>query len=317
MPRCTVIIVTYNSAAVIQSCLRALASHDCEIVVVDNASQDETLESVRSVSHELRLQLITISRNIGFAGGVNQGVRAASGDVFLLLNPDALAEPGAIEALLNCFATTRASAVGGALLADRGQPDKGFAFRRLPTLASLMFEALLLNQVWPGNPVNRHYRCLDADYSRAQQIEQPAGACLAVSRESWDSLQGMDPSFYPVWFEDVDFCARLLGSGGTIVYCPDAKFHHAGGHSVGRLAFGDRQMVWYRNMVRYATKHFSSPSVLLLRLSIFVGMGLRMLAALLGAGPKGVAVGDAINAYVRVGLWVTGLVGEPRPQNAK
>ena len=314
MPRCSAIIVTYNSAAAIEECLRALALQDCDIVVLDNASQDDSVERVRAVSRDLRLQLITISRNIGFAGGVNQGVRAANGDVLFLLNPDAVAEAGAIDALLKCFATTKASAVSGALMADNGQPDKGFAFRRLPTLASLMFEALLINQLWPGNPVNRRYRCLDADYSREQPVEQPAGACLAVKREAWDSLGGMDANFYPVWFEDVDFCARLLASGGTIFYCPDARFFHSGAHSVGQLNFSDKQMFWYRNMVRYATKHFGASSAVLLRLSIFVGMGLRTLAALVGAGPDGVATGDANRTYARVAKWAIGLAVERTPQ---
>src|SRR6516225_8944382 len=180
MPRCSVIIVTYNSAAAIEGCLCALASQNCEIVVVDNASQDDTVEHVRTVAHSLPLQLIKISHNIGFAGGVDHGARATNSDVLVLLNPDAVAEPGAIDAVLACFAATGASAVGGALLTSDGKPDEGFAFRRLPTLASLVFEALLINQLWPDNPVNRHYRCLGADYSRRQQVEQPAGACLAV-----------------------------------------------------------------------------------------------------------------------------------------
>ena len=306
MARCSVIIVTYNSAAVVEECLRALASQDCEVVVVDNGSQDDTVERVRSLAQDVRLQLITVSRNIGFAGGANHGASASSGDVLLFLNPDAVAEPGAIDALLRCFAESRASAVGGALLAEEGQPDKGFAFRRLPTRAALVFEALLINQLWPSNPVNRRYRCLDADYSSEQRVEQPAGACLAVTRAAWDSLRGMDPNFFPVWFEDVDFCARLLASGGTIFYCPDARFRHRGAHSVGKLEFGDKQMFWYRNMVRYATKHRGAASVLLLRVSISLGMGLRMLASLLGTGPKGVGVRDAIRGYAKVGLWAIG-----------
>ena len=101
MPRCSVIVVTYNSGAQIEACLRALASQDCEIVVVDNASQDDTVARVRALARQIPLQLLTISRNIGFAGGVNQGVRAAASDVLLILNPDAIAEPGAIDAMLD------------------------------------------------------------------------------------------------------------------------------------------------------------------------------------------------------------------------
>src|SRR5208283_3241408 len=122
--------------------------------------------------------------------------------------------------------SAHAGAAGGALFETDGKPARGFAFRRLPTLATLLFEAVLVNQLWPGNPVNRRYRCLDADYSQPQEIEQPAGACLAIARETWDEVGGFDEQFYPVWFEDVDLCKRLLERGGKIVYCPTARFRH-------------------------------------------------------------------------------------------
>src|SRR5271165_4969549 len=143
MPHCSVILVTYNSGAQIEACLRALSSQDCEIIVVDNASQDDTVARVQGLAGQLPLQLLTISRNIGFAGGVNQGVRAASGDVLLVLNPDAVAEPGAVDAIIACVAATGASVGGGALVESDGLPTKGFAFRRIPTLTALLFEVLL------------------------------------------------------------------------------------------------------------------------------------------------------------------------------
>jgi N-acetylglucosaminyl-diphospho-decaprenol L-rhamnosyltransferase len=311
MPCCSVIVVTYNSGTQIKACLSALAPQDCEIIVVDNASQDDTIARVKSLADELPLQLIAISRNLGFAGGVNQGVRAASSDVLLILNPDAVAEPGAIDAILACLTASGASAAGGALLESDGRPARGFAFRRIPTLTSLLFEVLLVNQVWPGNPVNRHYRCLDADYSKQQRIEQPAGACLAVTRKAWESVGGMDSAFYPVWFEDVDFCQRLLESGAKIVYCPGARFRHGGAHSVGQMQFCDQQMSWYENMVRYAEKYFSGAKVGTLRLGIFVGMELRMLTSLLGAGPKNLPAGEPRHSYARVAMWAIGVAGQP------
>jgi GT2 family glycosyltransferase len=297
-------VVTYNSGAAIEECLLALAPQDCEIIVVDNASKDDTVERVRSVAQRIPLQLITISRNIGFAGGVNQGAHAASSKVLLFLNPDAKTEAGAIDALLDCFVMTGADAVGGALINGDGQPQKGFSFRRLPTLASLSFEALLINQVWPSNPVNRSYRCLDADLSHEQSVEQPAGACLAVTSEAWNSIEGMDADFSPVWFEDVDFCTRLLKARKRIFYCPKARFRHSGAHSVRQLVFRDKQMFWYRNMVRYAKKHLGAESAIVLRLAIFLGMSVRMLASVLGGVPTGLTLREALGGYSRVAQWV-------------
>jgi N-acetylglucosaminyl-diphospho-decaprenol L-rhamnosyltransferase len=303
MPRCSVIVVTYNSSASIGACLQALASEDCEIVVVDNASQDDTAARVQQAAVNHPLQLLRISRNLGFGAAANHGARAASGDVLLVLNPDAIAEPGSVDRLVQCMTANGADAAGGALLESDGEPARGFAFRRLPTLWALIFEATLVNRMWPGNPVNRRYRCLDADYSRTQQVEQPAGACLAVTRKAWDEISGFDEQFFPVWFEDVDLCQRLLARGCEIVYCPEARFRHSGAHSVGQLTFGERQMFWYTNMLRYARKHFSRGQVFLLRLAIIKGMLLRAIAALFGM--RNTPLREALSAYwgVACSVW--------------
>jgi hypothetical protein len=300
MHRCSVIIVTYNSAESITESLQALADQDCELVVVDNASQDDTVAQVKTFQAQHPVELLLISRNLGFAAGVNHGVRAASGDVLLILNPDAIAEPGAITALLDCMRAESADVAGGALLRSDGGVDQGFAFRRLPTLSSLLCEVLLVNQLWPRNPVNRRYRCLDADYTRMQEVEQPAGACLAIRREAWDALGGMDTQFFPVWFEDVDLCKRLRDAGRRILYCPKARFRHAGAHSVSKLSFADKQMFWYTNMLRYAKKHFSPWKVWLLRVGIVKGMLLRWAAVLVSKGRSGVSARDARSAYMNV-----------------
>ena len=307
MPRCSAIIVTYNSAAHIEACLRALASQNCEILVVDNASHDDTVARVKALAKEISLQLIAISRNLGFAGGVNQGARAANGEVLLILNPDAIAEPGAVDALLECLSRSGAAAAGGALLESDGQPARGFAFRRLPTVATLLFEVLLVNHVWKTNPVNQRYRCLDTNHSQEQAVDQPAGACLAVTRDAWEATGGMDTQFFPIWFEDVDFCERLRESGAKIIYCPAAQFQHSGAHSVGQLEFVQKQVFWYANMLRYARKHFATWNVFVLRIGIVVGMGLRTLAVIVGVGPKGAPWTTSILGYGRVALLALGL----------
>ncbi len=307
MPRCSAIVVTYNSAASIAACLKALAGEDCEIVVVDNASQDDTVAQVQAVAADQELQLLRISRNLGFGAGANQGARAAGGEVLLILNPDAVAEAGAVAALVQCLESSGAAAAGGALLEEDGQPQRGFAFRRLPTLTSLLCEVLLINQLWPGNPVNRRYRCLDVDYSLQQPVEQPAGACLAIRRTAWEALGGFDPQFFPVWFEDVDLCKRLHDMGQKIVYCPAARFRHSGAHSVGKLSFGDKQLFWYGNMMRYAQKHFSLWQRFVLRIGIVKGMALRWLANLFGKRPEGASRREAGRAYRQVARAALGI----------
>jgi GT2 family glycosyltransferase len=262
---------------------------------VDNASADDTVQRIEEFVAWNPVCLIANEQNLGFGAAINQGAREATGDVLLVLNPDAIAEPGAVAALLRCLETTKAAAVGGALLETDGQPARGFAFRRIPTLAPLLYEVLLVNRLWPGNPVNQRYRCLDADYSQQQEVEQPAGACLAVTRTAWDSVGGFDEQFFPVWFEDVDLCKRLHDLGLKIFYCPEARFRHSGAHSVGQLTFRDQQIFWYMNMLRYARKHFSKRQVFFLRSAIVKGMLLRSVAALFGA--RKAPLGETLSAY--------------------
>ncbi len=70
-----------------------------------------------------------------------------------------------------------------------------------------------LNRLWPGNPVNRRYRCLDLDLEAAADVEQPAGAFLLIRRDAWQALGGFDEGFHPIWFEDVDFLKRARDAG--------------------------------------------------------------------------------------------------------
>ena len=293
------IIVTYNSAGQIGACLEALRNeHAWQRIVVDNASQDDTLEEARQA--DPAACVISNSKNAGFAAAANQGARLASGSILLFLNPDSIAQPGALDALVKALQHEGVGAVGGALSHRCGEVDRGFCVRRFPTMLSMAAEILLLNRAWPSNPVSRDYRCLDLDYAQPQEVEQPAGACLAVRLEAWTSIGGFDESFFPVWFEDVDFCRRLRAHNWKIRYCPNARFLHSGGHSVNRLPLGDRQLFWYRNLLRYWRKHESRIAVAALRATIALGMGLRSFAALVGLGPENASRAEAVRAYARV-----------------
>jgi GT2 family glycosyltransferase len=128
--------------------------------------------------------------------------------------------------------------------------------RGLPTPAALALEALLLNRLWPRNPVNRRYRCLDLDGGQRAPVEQPAGAFLMIRRAVWEELGGFDEGFFPLWFEDVDFCRRVADRGYRIYYEPAAVAIHTGGHSIGSLSREQKRLYWYGSLLRYAAKHF-------------------------------------------------------------
>jgi GT2 family glycosyltransferase len=292
------ILVAYNSAVSIEHCLAALkAQPEWERIVIDNASSDDSIDRVRAV--DPGAHVVANESNRGFGAAANQGAAIASGDILLFLNPDAISQPGALTEIVEALKSPRVGAVGGVLLVN-DQPDRGFSVRRFPTTIAMISEILLLNRLWPGNPVNRRYRCLDIDYEKVQDVDQPAGACLAVRRVAWESVGGFDEAFFPVWFEDVDLCLRLRQRGWGIVYWPKARFIHSGGHSVNQVAIAPRQVIWYRNLLRYFRKHKSSSAVAFLRVCIAVGMGMRALASIVGLRPRNISRGEALHAYAQV-----------------
>jgi len=248
-----VVIVTHNSEAVIGKCLASLAQADAEVVVVDNASADNTC---RRVLEARGAALIANPWNRGFAAAANQGIGALETPYVLLLNPDAEILSG-LDALMAACSEPGVAAACGKLVDGGGRPQTGFMVRRFPTAAALSFEALGLNRLWPGNPVNRRYRCLDLDPEAESAVEQPAGAFLMFRREVWRNAGGFDERFEPLWFEDVDFCKRIAAGGGQIRYVPVAAARHSGGHSAARLPKRTKEAYWYGNLLRYAAKHFS------------------------------------------------------------
>lgn len=244
------VIVTWNSSGEIARCVAAVRQAGvAEVVVVDNGSKDATREIVAGLAG---VKLLHFPENLGFAGGVNRGVAALDTDYVLILNPDCEVEGGLAEMAREAGM----GACGGLLLDARGEPQQGFFVRRLPTPATLIFETLGLNRLSPSNRINRRYRCLDFDPTRAQDVEQPPGAFLMVCRATFLALGGMDEGFWPVWFEDVDWCARLRTAGYRVRYTPLARARHLGGASIRKIHWPFKELAWYGSLLRYATKHF-------------------------------------------------------------
>ena len=89
-------------------------------------------------------------------------------------------------------------------------------------------------------------------------VDQPAGAFLMFSRAAWETVGGFDERFWPVWFEDVDFCARIKAAGFRTYYDPEACAKHSGSHSIRALSLENRERYWYGSLLEYAAKHYRS-----------------------------------------------------------
>ncbi len=244
-------------------------------IVVDNASSDRTRELVRERAH---VSLIANPKNRGFAAAVNQGVRSCEDGYLLLLNPDANLLTS-LDALVD--ASTQYGLAAGKLVDRERRAQSGFTIRRFPTPAALILELFGINRLWPSNPLNRRYRYQDRDLDLPGPVEQPAGAFLMVRRDVWQNLQGFDESFYPIWFEDVDFCKRALHAGYRIEYAPSVEAAHQGAHSVDLIPLGCRAVYWCVSLTRYAAKHFHSAGYRAVCLAVVLSSFPRMVARMI------------------------------------
>lgn len=270
-PAFAILIITHNSHPHIRSCLQSALRTGAEVLVIDNASSDATLEAVR----EAGARVIPNPRNLGFAAAVNQGVRATTQPCLLLLNPDAVIA-GGIDDLVECCREPRNGGAGGKLLSPEGVPEIGFNVRSFPSPAAICMECLLVNRFWPHNPVNWRYRCLGINLNQSQEVEQPAGAFFMFRRDAWQQLQGFDEGYFPIWFEDVDFCKRLSDHGFHVWFHPNARAYHTGAHSIEGLSVGCRTKYWYRSLLRYSVQQFGFFGKLAVCLSVVTGSLLRV-----------------------------------------
>jgi N-acetylglucosaminyl-diphospho-decaprenol L-rhamnosyltransferase len=270
-----IVIVTYNSGDEVGPCLDAALRSAEDVAVVDNASSDNTVAEVARRG----VRLIANPTNRGFAAAVNQGFAVLNCPYILLLNPDAVLE-SELEPLRRACDLPGAAGAGGMLLDNTGRPQAGFMVRQLPTPATLILEALLLNRIWPNNGVNRRYRGLGLDYSKIQAVEQPAGAFIMIRRAVWQELGGFDEGFFPLWFEDVDFCERAANRGYRFYFTPDAVAKHTGAHAISKLVVEMRLYYWYCSFLRYSSKHFRPPAFRVVCLAVVLGSFLRMIAEL-------------------------------------
>ncbi|HYU35218.1 MAG TPA: glycosyltransferase family 2 protein [Thermoanaerobaculia bacterium] len=222
-----------------------------ELLVVDNGSS------------------LQPGRNLGFAGGANAGIAKAKAPIVLLLNPDAAPEEGALERLLEGFATfPDAAGLAPRLTGPEGEPQFAWQLRRLPSPLELLLHTLPLGGSRGG---------LRTEPPPGSPVEQPAAAALALRRSAVEQIGGLDAGFWPAWFEDVDLARRLAAAGQVLRYWPAACFRHGLGSTVPHLGYGPFLWIYDRNLVRYLRKHHGAGWALLAQALLVLGIAVRLL----------------------------------------
>jgi hypothetical protein len=224
-PPVSAVVVLYNSAAVIAGCLRSLEPHVrsglLEVVVVDNASPDDSAAIVARDFPWARL--LRSPRNLGFAGGVNLGLRAARGTHLLLVNPDVTVPPETVPGLLGYLREhPGVGAVGPKVLRPGGQAEVTASYR--PTFHNEVVESLGLFMFRRWVPAWRPRGLLDPPAGPVA-VDVLSGCFLMFPRQVLEKVGEFDEDFF-MYVEDVDWCVRVREAGFEVRYVPGWSVVH-------------------------------------------------------------------------------------------
>jgi GT2 family glycosyltransferase len=251
-PPLAIVIVNFNTKADLARCLESLAAHPPtgphEIAVVDNASSDGTADYV--AERWPTIVLVRNAANVGFARATNQGIRATTAPLALLLNSDTVVPAGALDTLRSALIADASSAIAGPrLVDDHGTAELSFG-RMIGPLNELRQKAS--GRLVAHGPAWVRRRVL-ARTSRPQHVDWVSGACLMVRRDVAEAVGLLDER-YAMYCEDVDFCASVRRWGWTVLYTPAAEVIHLRGRSAAVMPTAT-SLAYRRSQVAFYEKH--------------------------------------------------------------
>ena len=256
----SVIMVTYYTGPVLARSIAAARAQAGvrDVVIVDNGNWDGAVAAaIGDDDAGAPVTVIAGHGNIGFAAACNLGARAAAGELFLFINPDAILPPGAAVRLAADGASAGGQWVIGAKLVDPDGAEQQGSRRATLTPWRAFVEATMLYRLAPRHPYFRRFN-LHGDPCPTDVTPMPviSGACFMTPREDYLSIGGMDEQYF-LHVEDVDFCLRFANAGGRVYFDPHVSVMHF--KSSSRVNPVRVDMRKTSSVLRYFKAHFSDP----------------------------------------------------------
>jgi hypothetical protein len=278
----SICIPTYNNKHILYNCLKSIFDKTkgitIEVIVCDDSSVDGTAGMLAADFPEVRLVKNQIRQ--GYTKTINRAIREARGDKILLLNNDTVFIDNPLSGL-NDYLIKHAEtgAVTCKMLNIDGSLQRGFNVRRFPDLWYMLWEALMLDRIFPKQFLTRHFSMLDFNPDLLQEVDQPAATFLLVRKTVLKRIGLLDENL-PNFYNDVDLCLRIRKAGWKIVYHPGASIYHHGGGSYLLLPKKDAMLNNYRDRFAFVHKHFGLGSLTVLKTVLMIGMIIRILSFL-------------------------------------
>ena len=231
----SIIIVNWNSLAYLRACLISLSQHirevSSEVIVVDNASPEDDIDSLKQQFPDV--QLIKSVVNLGFAGANNLGFKESKGDYVLFLNPDTQLIGNAIKTMLDQAKLLPDAGVVGCKLLNTDLSVQTSCIQKFPTIPNQLFDFEYLRLRWPNCPL-WSIGPLFSDNDKPVSVEIISGACMLLRRDVF-ARAGMFTEDYFMYAEDLDLCYKARRLGLRNYYVGKAEVIHHGGQSSNQV----------------------------------------------------------------------------------
>ncbi|MBI5236606.1 MAG: glycosyltransferase family 2 protein [Deltaproteobacteria bacterium] len=270
----SIIIVNYNGLRFLQDCLSSIerfVDTPHEVIIVDNASSDKSVEFIAKNFPCVRL--VASPENLGFSGGNNLGAKKAVGDLILLLNNDTRLLTPLSKAVAEFERDERIGALSCRMYFNDMRFQPSWGYEHLPLRVILTWSGL---SRFTSSKMFCEVEMSESFYQTRQNVDWATGAFLMTRKKLWDSLNGLDEKYF-MYVEDADFCKRVRMSGYNVVYTPEVEIVHyrGGGRAWGGAGALVSQMSSY---IVYTDKFHGVLQTLLLRAALAPIMAMRSIA---------------------------------------
>ncbi len=264
----SIIIVSWKVKEKLQANLSALfnsqGDFSYEVFVVDNNSQDGTVEMVKTEFPQVKL--IANTENLGFARANNQAIKQCASDYILLLNPDMLVNPDTLSKSLAWAKNNQQATVSSfRLVNEKGETIKHV--RRFPSLFDQLMVILKIPHFLPL--VLNRYLYSNFNYDSESRVDSVRGAFFLINKKVWREISGhelplLDERYF-IWFEEVDFCKQVYQNSGEVWYSPAATCLDYVGASFGQVKINTKQKYFEESMIKYFKKWQEKYQVIILQ----------------------------------------------------
>jgi GT2 family glycosyltransferase len=223
MIQTSIIILSYNTSDLLHQCLSALYTYlpeQAEVIVVDNDSSDGSVEMIKKQFP--KVSIVINKENLGFAAGINIGVKKATGTYLLLLNSDAMIQDNGISDMITFLEHDRTIGVlGGLLVNEDGTIQRSYgSFYTLPAVTRMLL-------------VGDKGELIGQTIAKPEAVDWVSGGFMLIRKEIFDTIDGFDGNFF-MYIEDMEFCYRVIKHGYKVCIFPSVRVYHVGQGSSNR-----------------------------------------------------------------------------------